>query len=1460
MATLPVYTPAQVVTQITTNWGGGLSGKTLGWNQSTVTYSINVKGHHHQQTQQSNNEADGFVAMTTTMVGVARYAFEMWDSLIAISLNESVNDTNADITFAYSSNTGNRTYSFPANATWAPAGSKFNAFYHKSGIWLSSQWASHDSDSDMGFGGYGLLTYMHEIGHSLLLSHPGTYNFVANYAKDAKFQQDNHSDTIMSYFRADEAGYDNGRLYPQTPMLYDVLALQQAYGADTTTRTGDTTYGFHSNTGLNVFDFTVNTRPILTIWDASGTDTLDLSGFAATQVISMVDGTYSDVAGMTHNLAIAFGAKIENLVGGTNIDRITGNTLDNKIEGLQGDDTIDGGGGTDTAVYNAARAQFSITTAGGVTTVVHNGGNLGTDTLTNVEKLQFTDQTVTLSGAAQVVISAAGGSVTEGDTGTVTLAFTVTLNKAATDTVTVDYAANTGTASSPADYTAATGTLTFAAGETSKIVNVTVNGDTVDEIDESVNLVLSNATNATFSSNGATLTVTGTIRDDDTAITDDYPASTATTGRIGAGDTVKGTLETTTDADWFAATLVAGHTYRAAIPAFVNAGGTFAGLTFRDAAGNDRASSANGTVDFTPTANGTYYLDVSSPAGLIRALGSYDLSLADTGQATKKYTLSIANVSVAEDGGSAVVTVKADAVIAGSSVTFDIATANGSATAGSDFTAVSKSVSLGNTDHIDIVIPILDDATVEGSETFQVNVTNIQGATAANGASQMSATVTIIDNDSAGDDYGSTTATAGTAALGDTHGKLETNADTDWLRMDLKAGNIYTIGVKGADSNGGSLSDPYARLLDNSGTQIDWDDDSGKGLDPELKITVLQDQTFYVDVQSYQNSLQGTYTVNLAKTSLGETSTEGGGDFASSVFIPADFAIFQTLNYPGTDRDDYYAFQVNTPVDLYFNLTEHTADLDLYLYNAAGTQIDQSLNLGSLEEEIAIHLTATGTYYIRVAGYASSVTSYYLQGAAITDTTKKLEKSDAPITMSADKGAAFLTGRNHESITGTSGANWLVGNLGNNILNGQDGDDFLGGGPGNDFLMGGRDDDYMVGGLGDDNFIAETGNDTYIGGSGFDSVGFALSTSGITIDLSKTTAQTVNAGFGTDIFLEIEGVVGSRFGDLVTGNSADNAFDLSEGDDTASGGDGNDLLRGGKGNDILDGGNGTDTVNYEDALSGVTVSLATTTAQNVGGGLGSDTISNMENISGSGYADKLTGDGNTNVLSGGQGADGLYGGAGRDLLAGGIGADILDGGIGEDWLYGGPGDDIYYVDETLDFIDEGIQFPSLPGGGNDTLISTASWYYESNFTIENLNIAESAAGAHTTLVGGGFDNIIRGNTGDNNLYANWGNDTIYAGRGLDHIDLANRNAGATGANTVMFEVGNGYDIIWNFQPGTDKVNVAAFGLGNYAGLTALGHNDGLGNSYFALGATGTDYLYIIGQELSALSAGDFIFV
>ncbi|MGH3594072.1 MAG: Calx-beta domain-containing protein, partial [Pseudonocardiaceae bacterium] len=102
-------------------------------------------------------------------------------------------------------------------------------------------------------------------------------------------------------------------------------------------------------------------------------------------------------------------------------------------------------------------------------------------------------------------------TVTEGDVGTVTATFTVTQSAASGKTVTVDYATADGTATSPADYTATSGTLTFNPGQTTKTVDVTIQGDLLNEANETYTLTLTNPTNATI----PVATRTGTITDND---------------------------------------------------------------------------------------------------------------------------------------------------------------------------------------------------------------------------------------------------------------------------------------------------------------------------------------------------------------------------------------------------------------------------------------------------------------------------------------------------------------------------------------------------------------------------------------------------------------------------------------------------------------------------------------------------------------------------------------------------------------------------------------------------------------------------------------------------------------------------------------------------------------------------------------------------------------------------------
>src|SRR6266511_3521517 len=102
-------------------------------------------------------------------------------------------------------------------------------------------------------------------------------------------------------------------------------------------------------------------------------------------------------------------------------------------------------------------------------------------------------------------------TVTEGDSGTVNATFTVSLNTASGRTVAVDYATADGSAHAPADYQPRNGTLTFPAGQTARQVTVLVNGDTIDEAEETFSVNLSNPVNATIVDGQ----VIGTITDDD---------------------------------------------------------------------------------------------------------------------------------------------------------------------------------------------------------------------------------------------------------------------------------------------------------------------------------------------------------------------------------------------------------------------------------------------------------------------------------------------------------------------------------------------------------------------------------------------------------------------------------------------------------------------------------------------------------------------------------------------------------------------------------------------------------------------------------------------------------------------------------------------------------------------------------------------------------------------------------
>lgn len=149
--------------------------------------------------------------------------------------------------------------------------------------------------------------------------------------------------------------------------------------------------------------------------------------------------------------------------------------------------------------------------------------------------------------------------------------------------------------------------------------------------------------------------------------------------------------------------------------------------------------------------------------------------------------------------------------------------------------------------------------------------------------------------------------------------------------------------------------------------------------------------------------------------------------------------------------------------------------------------------------------------------------------------------------------------------------------------------------------------------------------------------------------------DTLDGVGGFDTFANFENFNGSNFNDTITGNTAANTLTGNDGDDTLNGGDSNDSLLGLVGSDALNGGNGTDLAIYTYAGAAVTVNLAAGTAI----GEGSDTLSGIENVNGSAFADSLTGDTAANTLRGDGDNDTINGGGGLDTLYGEAGADIF---------------------------------------------------------------------------------------------------------------------------------------------------------------------------------------------------------
>jgi Ca2+-binding RTX toxin-like protein len=419
-------------------------------------------------------------------------------------------------------------------------------------------------------------------------------------------------------------------------------------------------------------------------------------------------------------------------------------------------------------------------------------------------------------------------------------------------------------------------------------------------------------------------------------------------------------------------------------------------------------------------------------------------------------------------------------------------------------------------------------------------------------------------------------------------------------------------------------------------------------------------------------------------------------------------------------------------------------------------------------------------------------------------------EGDRLVSIENLEGSAFS-----DVLRGTSGKNTLSGGAGNDVLEGRGGADVIDGGGGvdlasyessaaavtvdltaatqrggdaqgdrlvniedlrgsrfNDVLRGNEGANGLFGGAGDDTLEGRGGADLIDGEDGVDTASYAGSAFGVSVDLTRA----VQAGGDAegDRLVSVESLLGSRHADILSGDDGVNVIKGDAGDDVIEG-------RGGA--DILDGGAGVDTVSYASSSAGVNVNLAKKVQ--AGGHAEGDVLTGFENVTGSGFEDRLEGT---------SGVNELRGGGGNDLLLGMGGADLLDGGEGEDTAS--------YAGSSA--VDIDLMRASQIGGHaqGDRLVSIENIVGSSGGDQirgdDARNVLDGGAG-NDRLYGRGGDDVLIGGAGDDVLDGGAGADILYGGSGKDVFVFTSAQEigglnGRAGDRIMDFEKGDRIDL------------------------------------------------------------------
>lgn len=1430
----------------------------------------------------------GHNAFSAAQISATLLALAAWSDVANITF-QRVNDgatqysENATILF------GNYTSGQSGAAAFAylpggmPGASGANAV--QGDVWINSS-LSYNANPVMQ--AYGQQVLLHEIGHAIGLSHPAAYNAgsggTITYADSAIYFEDSRQYTVMSYFSETFTGgnFGAGR-YSAVPLLDDIAAAQRLYGANTTTRTGDTVYGFNSNAGQPWFNANTSLSALIfAVWDAGGTDTFDFSGYEVAQTIDLRQGAFSSVGGLTGNVAIAVGVVIENVIGGSGADTIRGNSAANVITSNGGNDQIDGGLGSDTVVFAGALANYTVTWNGQVGTITGLGQTV---TVSNVEFLQFSDQIIAAAPTGGLLV---GGDITNetitgtafGDTigglgGNDTingLAGADMLDGGSGDDVLNggdgddhliggrgNDALNGGAGHDVADYTGAVAgiTVNLATG----VASGGAGSDTLNSIEEvrgtaHADTITGDANANILRGGGGIDTLNGGGGDDQLfagapgeggGAPDIVKAQGTANNSIGSAVALAGGFDLGTRSDvansntiphatvvatshggmeYYAVTVVAGETVlfdidNAAFDSVLRIydGGNNLVAQNDDDAG-DGGPATDSRLSHTFGTAGTYYIQVSQWQS-----GSDATLVTSAPPAGGAYTL---HVSVPS---ATVVPLQ-----------YLGATMNGED--GTDIlTGGSGRDTLNGGAGDDVLNGGGDNDTIDGGTGDDIAV--FSGNRAAYTISTTSGVTTVTGPDGAD-------SLTNVERLQFADGLFDISGAPLGGSINGTAGADNIVGTTGADTiNGLDGDDVITGGLGNDTI------DGGGGLDTAV--------------------FSGTMAQSTVST-VGATTTVTGPDGADTLTNVERLQFSDGTLIVGANGGQYYAGTANADAitGTAFNDQIEAAGGDDTITGGAGADVID----GGAGTDTAVFSGDRSAYTISTVGGVTTVSGP--DGADSLTNVERLQFADGLYTIA---GAPI-----YNEINGTAGPDALVGTAGFDSISGGDGDDVITGGLGNDVLSGGPGIDTAVfAGLRSAYTVTTSGGTTTVSGpDGTDTL--------TTIERLRFDDATLIVGAGGGQYFEGSAggdtINATVFNDEIYGLGGNDVINALAGDDVVYGGDGDDIVIAGGGVDLLYGGEGADRLEGDsgDQLYGengddviVVQGSGATAGVLIAGGAGADTLilrgtsASLDLAAGTGLADStvlgaysienvtvegtgaavrtVSGNGAANRFTAAAGSTfGVVfdGRAGDDILIGALGDDILIGGAGHDQLYGGDGSDRLEGEagdqlfgengnDTLVFTGSADASSSLiaGGGGIDTAIlrgastsinlatgvGTVGSTVVNIFTTENITV-EGVGSGQRSVSGNGADNRFDvgalGNDGSFGVHFQGlgGNDILYGGAGGDTLD--------GGSDDDVLRGGAGTDMLIGGS-GIDTADYAAAAGGVTASLTTgLASNDGDG--------------------------------